>query len=123
MMWSQQQFSFHYCTAFLRARHLGSTFHRADEAVSARIKGLLQDAQQIQSEDGNQEKQNGSPNVTEGAMSRRPSILADESMLEVSGSSRKIMWEASFFGDLKKMSVPNLSRTLERRKKANASTV
>lgn len=102
----QQQFIFHRCAACLRAQRLRAISSRDGRIIQTRAfsAGLrvLSQHEQTQTEESGQEKKNGTSGAEEGAMSRRLSEMADESMLEGGKSSRKNMLEAGFSEDLKK---------------------
>ncbi|OAX85098.1 hypothetical protein ACJ72_00511 [Emergomyces africanus] len=101
-----QQFTFHRCTAYLRARPRPAISSHGGRAIRSRTfsSGLQVPSQhkRAQTKGSGQEKRNGPVCTEEGSMSRRLSEMADEAMLEGGNSSRKTMQEAGFSEDLKR---------------------
>ncbi|OJD26422.1 hypothetical protein ACJ73_02195 [Blastomyces percursus] len=119
----QQRFIFHYCASCLRAQRLrpGSRHDRIirTRAFSAGPRRVSQH-EQTQSKESDQEKQDGTSSAEEGAMSRRLSLMADESMLEGGSSSRKNMQEAGFSDELKKKLEERIAESTFRSENAAA---
>ncbi|KKZ63566.1 hypothetical protein EMCG_02103 [[Emmonsia] crescens] len=119
----QQQFIFHHCAACLRAQRLRAISSRDGRIIRTRAfsAGLRVLSQHKQTEKkSGQEKKNGTSGAEEGAMSRRLSEMADESMLEGGKSFRKNMQEAGFSEDLKKKLEKRIAQSSFRSENAAA---
>ncbi|PGG99519.1 hypothetical protein GX51_06259 [Blastomyces parvus] len=123
MMKCQQRFIFHYCASCLRAQRL-RTASRRDRIIGTRAFSAgprdVSQHEQAQTKESGQEKQDGTSGAEEGAMSRRLSSMADESMLEGGRSSRKNMQEAGFSEELKKKLEERIAESAFRSENAAA---